>query len=94
MANEEALALLVARIDERTGRMDMSLKAMWDKLDSFARREDLKELEVSSEKRLLVVDQRYVTKDEFDPVRRLVYGIVGLILTGVVATLLGLVIRR
>lgn len=36
----------------------------------------------------------YVTKDQFDPVRRLVYGLVTIILTGVVGALLTLVMRQ
>lgn len=35
----------------------------------------------------------YVTKDEFEPIKRLVYGLVGLILVGVVGALLSLVVR-
>ena len=36
---------------------------------------------------------RYVTKDEFAPVKNLVYGLVTLILTAVVGALITLVIR-
>lgn len=36
----------------------------------------------------------YVSKDEFEPIKRLVYGLVGLILTAVVVAVLGLVILR
>lgn len=36
---------------------------------------------------------KYVTKDEFDPVKRLVYGLVGLILVAVIGALLAFVIR-
>jgi site-specific recombinase len=40
------------------------------------------------------LDDKYVTKDEFDPVKRLVYGMAGAILLAVVAALLSLVIRK
>lgn len=40
------------------------------------------------------LDEKYVTKDEFEPVKKLVYGIVGLILTAVIGALLGLVILK
>lgn len=36
----------------------------------------------------------YVSKEEFEPIKRLVYGLVGLILTGVVVTLLSLVVVK
>ncbi len=40
------------------------------------------------------LENGYVTKDEFDPIRRIVYGMVGLILSGVVAGLLTLIISN
>lgn len=40
------------------------------------------------------VDHNYVTKDEFRPVKSLVYGLVGLILVSVVGALLALVVGR
>lgn len=43
-------------------------------------------------KRMLRSD--FVTRQELDPVRKLAYGVVGLILTGVIGGLLGLVILR
>jgi hypothetical protein len=40
------------------------------------------------------LEGNYVTKDEFDPIRKIVYGMVSLILVGVVGALLGLVIIK
>ena len=40
------------------------------------------------------VSGRFVTKEEFDPVKKIVYGLVTLILTAVVGALVGLVILR
>jgi len=40
------------------------------------------------------LDSKYVTKEEFDPVKKLVYGIVALILTAVMGALLGMVILK
>lgn len=40
------------------------------------------------------LDHNYVTKEEFAPVKTLVYGMVGLILTAVVGALITLVIRK
>ena len=36
----------------------------------------------------------YVSKDEFDPVKKIVYGLVGLILVAVMGAVLGLVIIK
>lgn len=38
------------------------------------------------------LDEKYVTQLEFDPVRKLVYGVVSIILVGVVGALIGLII--
>ena len=42
----------------------------------------------------LMLDKKYVTVDQFDPVRKLVYGQIALILIGVVSAVLSLVLRR
>ena len=39
------------------------------------------------------VTHNYVTKEEFDPYKKIVYALIGLILTGVVGSLLSLVLR-
>lgn len=39
------------------------------------------------------LDDNYVTKQEFDPVKRIVYGLVTLVLTAVVVALIALVVR-
>ena len=41
-----------------------------------------------------VVTTKYVTRDEFQPIKNLVYGMVTLILSGVILGLLSLVIRK
>lgn len=40
------------------------------------------------------VDHNYVTKDQFEPVRKIVYGLVGLILVSVVGALMTLVVTK
>lgn len=50
-------------------------------------RDDVKEIKYS-------LQQNYVTKDQFDPVRKIVYGLVGLILVAVVGALLALVVKQ
>ena len=37
--------------------------------------------------------ERYVTKEQFDPVQKLVYGMVGLILVAVITALMALLVR-
>ena len=41
-----------------------------------------------------LVEDKYVTKSEFEPIKRIVYGVVGLILVAVVGALLTLVVRK
>ena len=50
-------------------------------------REDLKELNNK-------IDNNYVTRIEFEPVRNIVYGLVSLLLTGVIGGLLMMVIKQ
>lgn len=40
------------------------------------------------------LDAHYVTKDQFEPVRNLVYGMVGIILTAVVVAIIKLIIMK
>lgn len=49
-----------------------------------------RDITVLSEK----IDSNYVTKTEFEPVQKLVYGLVGLVLTTVMGALLLLVVKQ
>lgn len=40
------------------------------------------------------VESKYVTSDQFEPVKRIVYGLVAIILTMVMAGLMALVVRK
>lgn len=40
------------------------------------------------------LDDKYVTQDQFEPVKQIVYGLVAVVLLGVVAALISLVIIR
>ena len=40
------------------------------------------------------LDDKYVTKDEFIPVRNVVYGLVGIILLSVIGAILTIVLRK
>lgn len=50
-------------------------------------KQDIKEIKDS-------VVSTYVTKDQFEPIQRLVYGVVGLILFAVVGAVVSLVVNR
>jgi len=41
-----------------------------------------------------LVQEQYVTKNEFEPIKKIVYGMIGLILIAVVGALLALVIKK
>ncbi len=40
------------------------------------------------------LESRYITREEFEPIKRAVYGVIGLILTAVVGGLLTLLIKQ
>lgn len=40
------------------------------------------------------LENEYITRQEFDPVKKIVYGIIGVVLTGVLGSLLGLIILK
>jgi len=73
---------LMDRIPEHLGA---DIARLSGKIDTAVR--DLDDL-----KRMLRAD--FVTRSELEPIRRLVYGVVGLILTAVIGGLLGLVIQK
>ena len=41
-----------------------------------------------------IVQEQYVTKSEFDPIKKIVYGLVTLVLTAVVIAIMSLVLRK
>ncbi|HAV42622.1 TPA: hypothetical protein DCX15_01205 [bacterium] len=40
------------------------------------------------------LEKKYITRQEFDPVKKIVYGLVGAILLGVTGTILAMVLQR
>jgi hypothetical protein len=42
----------------------------------------------------VLVSEQYVTKSEFEPIKRIVYGMVSVILMAVVAAVLAIIIRK
>lgn len=68
----------------------MSPKQSNSKLDVIANdisylKDDVREIKTQ-------ITSNYVTKDQFEPVRRLVYGTVGIILTAVIVAVVALVV--
>ena len=49
-------------------------------------KEDIKEIKE-------IMNSRYVSKEEFDPIKKIVYGVVGLLLTSIVVALVALVLK-
>lgn len=64
--------------------MDIDLKTYMD--------EKFNEIKQTLEKLSTNLEANYVRKEEFQPVKQLVYGLVGLILTSVIGALLALVV--
>ena len=52
---------------------------------------EIKVAVVSMQVQLKVIEECYVTKEEFEPVKKLVYGVVWLIVSGIVLAVMGLV---
>lgn len=50
-------------------------------------KDDVKEIKAT-------LSHQYVSKDEFEPIKRIVYGVVGLILVAVVGALVSLVVTQ
>jgi len=67
---------------------DESIETQVARIDERTRRmaEDMCELKE-------MLDETYVTQDQFEPIRRVVYGLVGLALTSVVVAVLAVVLK-
>jgi hypothetical protein len=83
--------VVLARIDERTKNTD---KAIGDiKEDVKTLREELSSHYVTKTEFTPVKDD-YVSKKDFEPVRKIVYGVVGIILATVIGALVALVLKK
>lgn len=56
--------------------------------------QDLKYIKESVDAMSQRLDKNYVTLDQFAPVKSIVYGMVGLILSSIVVALIALIIRK
>lgn len=57
-------------------------------------KQDLKYIKESVDAMSQRLDKNYVTLDQFAPVKSIVYGMVGLILSSIVVALIALIIRK
>ena len=74
---------LLYRIDERTRSLQITVQEIRNSMaTSYVKREEF-----------MPVQRDFVSQHEFSPVRRIVYGLVGLMLTGICAGLLALVLK-
>jgi hypothetical protein len=69
-------------------------KETTDKVKLAVIQKDLEYIKCSVEEIKGKLDKEYVTQDEFTPVKNIVYGIVGLILTSVVGALITLILKQ
>ncbi len=80
---------LLERLDERTASILEDLAEIKKELaNKYVSKDTFETIKDTVQN----MPEVYVTKDEFAPVRKIVYGLVGLVLTGVVAAILALVI--
>lgn len=82
--------------------MQGELNQIEKKMDEFIRKterndvslsKDMEYLKIAVKEIKVLVGEHYVTKTEFDPIRKIVYGLVGLILTAVVTGVVSLVLK-
>lgn len=84
-------AVLLARIDERTRAMSSQLDDVKRGQADLSSRMDSLTKDVDA--KLATHGDNYVTRDEFGPVRAIAYGIVSVVLLGVIGALVALVLR-
>ena len=71
---------LLARIDERTDNMLGQIRSMLAKMETFATTDEIEAVQEQA--------KGFVTKDEFAPVKAIVFGAVALVLLAFMGTLI------
>jgi hypothetical protein len=69
-------------------------KESTDKLNWTVLQKDVEFIKINVSEMKEKMEKDYVTQDEFKPVKNIVYGLVGLILTSVVGALIALVLKQ
>ena len=91
---------LLGRLDERTKAIQSSIDKMnFDvrlQMDSISKKID--DLENRTNRRIETVEkdlqENYISRQEFNPIQKIVYGVVGLILVAVAGAVLALVMAQ
>jgi hypothetical protein len=83
--------VVLARIDERTKNTDKAIADI--KGDVRSIREELSSTYVTKTE-FAPVKEDYVSKKDFEPVRKIVYGVIGIILVAVIGALVALVVKK
>lgn len=90
---------LLVQIVTRQERIREDLAALIVSVAQASTKADLDNLRMETQTNMHQIEAatdalvtRFVTREEFDPVRRIVYGVVGVILTAVVVALIGMVV--
>ena len=69
-------------------------KESTDKLNWTVIQKDVEFIKINVSEMKEKMEKDYVTQDEFKPVKNIVYGVVGLLLTSVVGALIALVLKQ
>ena len=81
----ESSEILLARIEERTEQLSRDIARVELKIEAHT---------ASADARSALFEGRFVTRAEFDPIKRIVYGVVGLVLISVFGALMALVVGK
>lgn len=79
---------LLIRLDERMSSLQKEIKSLHEEIDDL--KKDLKSIKNDN----IIALKSYVTKEEFSPIQKSLYGVASLIIMTVVGTLLSLVISK
>jgi predicted nucleic acid-binding Zn-ribbon protein len=85
MKNIEEKFSEITKGNEQSAQHEMELAVL---------KNDVKYIKITVEEIKIILEKDYVKRSEFDPVKKIVYGMVGIILTSVVVGVLTLVLRR
>ena len=70
---------------------DTKLAVMSEKMKNIEN--DISEIKLGINELIKKMDEKFVTKNEFTPIKQIVYGFVGLIVVAVIGALISLVVK-
>jgi outer membrane murein-binding lipoprotein Lpp len=83
VSKTERLLVKVTRLETEVGHLRNDMEKMAKSIGGI--KEDVNDLKE-------MMDSRYVTRTEFEPIRNIIYGMVGVVLLAVVTALVALVV--